>query len=125
MRGKDPEIERCQVTSENCSSELIVKGVTQTLKYHFQDKIMFPFRFPGRHGISRQTDLMSLISYLSSLLMMGQDFQGNAMSEFKLSKRSHSTRLITKEVTISQGLLKGSLYRLWPLIHFFTRVSDV
>lgn len=76
MRGKDPEIERYQVTSENCSSELIVKGVTQSLKYHFQDKIMFPFRFPERHGISRQTDFMSLISYLSSLLNDGARLPG-------------------------------------------------
>lgn len=77
MRGKDPEIERCQVTSENCSSELIVKGVTQTRKYHFQDnKIMFPFRFSERHGISRQTDLMSLISYLSFLLNDGARLPG-------------------------------------------------
>lgn len=57
--------------------------------------------------------------------MMGQDFQGIATSEFTLSKQTHSTRLITKEVTINQGLLKGSRHRLWPFIPFLPRVSDV
>lgn len=123
MSGKDPENERGQITNENCSSELIVSFLT--LRYHFQDnKIMFPFRFPERHGISTQTWFHSLPTWVPCS-MMRQDFRGIATSEFKLSKQTHSTWLIIKGVTINQGLLKGSSYRLWPLIPFLPRVSDV
>lgn len=103
MICKDIEIERSQAISENFSAEMIVKGVILTLGHYWlhNNKITFPFRFPDRQGISRQPDWISLIPYLSSRLnsifdMMGQDFLGNVMSEFKHLMKESSNRIWTK-----------------------------